>query len=53
MGTLVALAGPMVMATLMAFLCVSLRTNQLVAGSSSRDPVFEFDSSFGTYYFSS
>ena len=32
MGTLVALAGPMVMATLMAFLSVSLRTNQLVAG---------------------
>ena len=31
-GILVALAGPMVMAALMAFLSVSLRTNQLVAG---------------------
>ena len=31
-GILVALAGPMIMAALMAFLSVSLRTNQLVAG---------------------
>ena len=31
-GLLLAVIGPMVMATLMAFLSVSLRTNQLVAG---------------------
>ena len=31
-GILFAISGPMVMAALMAFLSVSLRTNQLVAG---------------------